>query len=91
MPDQMNIENILPGLAQIQAIPLFANIDQHHQVQIAAGLTPEHVAKSDYLFRQGSDAASAFFVQSGTLDVISALPGGGLRGAHRWKNWTRLS
>jgi len=52
-------------------------LDDDGLSQIAKGLIHKRVARGDYVFRQGEDADSAFFVQHGVLDVVSALPGGG--------------
>lgn len=66
-----------PTIEEIRAIPMFEDLDDADLSQISKGLTSRRVPRSEYLFRQGSDADSAFFVQSGTLSVVSALPGGG--------------
>ena len=70
------VESISPALTLVQEIPLFAKLDRHGLAQITRGLKIKHVAQGEYLFHQGSDADSAFFVQCGSLDIISALPGG---------------
>jgi CRP-like cAMP-binding protein len=75
--DYAAIERIHLGRTLVRDIPLFADLNQHDLVQIMQGLAWQHVARDEYLFRQGSDADSAFFVQSGSLNVVSALPGGG--------------
>jgi CRP-like cAMP-binding protein len=75
--EHLEIENTHPELAQVLDIPLFANLDKHELEQIIRGLKCQYISRNEYLFHQGSDADSAFFVQSGTLNIISALPGGG--------------
>jgi CRP-like cAMP-binding protein len=71
------VQGIHPTPAEVRAIPLFADLDDSELVQITQGLICKHVKRSEFLFRQGSDADSAFFVQRGALSVVSALPGGG--------------
>ncbi len=71
------VESVHPTPEQVRAIPLFADLDAADQIQISRGLIYKHVPRNEYLFRQGADADSAFFVQSGVLNVVSALPGGG--------------
>jgi CRP-like cAMP-binding protein len=76
-PDFSVVQGIHPTPAEVRAIPLFADLDDSELVQITQGLICKYVPRSEFLFRQGSDADSAFFVQSGALSVVSALPGGG--------------
>jgi CRP-like cAMP-binding protein len=75
--DRIVVHSAHPRPAQVRVFPLFADLDEHDLSQIAKGLIRKHVPQGEYLFRQGSDADSAFFVQSGVLNVVSALPGGG--------------
>ena len=71
------VDNVHPTPEQVRAIPLFADLDEMDLMQISKGLICKQFPSNEYLFRQGSDADAAFFVQSGTLSVDSALPGGG--------------
>lgn len=76
-PEPDESESVHPGLEQVRAIPLFAGLDEADLSQISTGLLCERIRRDQLLYRQGTDADSAFFVQSGRLRVISALPGGG--------------
>ena len=76
-PERIVIHSAHPRPAQVRVFPLFSDLDESDLTQISKGLIRRHVPQGEYLFRQGSDADSAFFVQSGVLNVVSALPGGG--------------
>jgi CRP-like cAMP-binding protein len=76
-PDPIVVHSAHPRPAQVRVFPLFSDLGEQDLTQIAKGLIRKHVPQGEYLFRQGSDADSAFFVQSGVLNVVSALPGGG--------------
>jgi CRP-like cAMP-binding protein len=71
------VDNVHPTPEQVRAIPLFADLDEMDLMQISKGLICKQIPSNEYLFRQGSDADTAFFVQSGALSVDCALPGGG--------------
>lgn len=71
------VHSVHPTPDQVRAIPLFADLDEMDLVQISKGLILKQILRNEYLFRQGSDADTAFFVQSGALSIASALPGGG--------------
>lgn len=64
-------------IAFARQLPLFANLQELDLQQIAHGLTPRRLAKGDYLYVLGQAADSAYFVESGMLDVLNTLPGGG--------------
>jgi CRP-like cAMP-binding protein len=66
-----------PTPAQVQSIPLFAELDEQELEQISMGLICRALDTNECLCRQGMDADSAYFVDSGTLNVFNALPGGG--------------
>ncbi len=53
-------------------IPLFDCVDEHFIRDIAQYLTPMILTPGDYLFRTGDSANSMFFVQKGSLKVLSA-------------------
>ncbi|MDA9981458.1 cyclic nucleotide-binding domain-containing protein [Gammaproteobacteria bacterium] len=76
-PHYSVVDSVHPTPEQVRVIPLFADLDELGLAQISRGLVYKHVPQNAYLFRQGSDADTAFFVQSGALSVDSALPGGG--------------
>ena len=75
--NQAVIASIRPTFAEIRAILLFADLNESEFDQISRGLTCKHIPPGEYLYRQGLEAESAFFVQSGIVDVVSALPGSG--------------
>lgn len=75
--NQAVLASIRPTIAELRAIPLFADLQETDFEQISQGLECRHITPHDYLYRQGQAADSAFFVQSGTLNVVSTLPGGG--------------
>ena len=76
-PDTAVVENIHPTTAQLRVIPLFAGLEEPDLLQIGKGLIRKCIPRNEYLFHQGGEADSAFFVLRGALDVVSALPGGG--------------
>lgn len=76
-PCLSGMENVHPTAAQVRAIPLFAELDEPELEQISRGLICRSLGMNEYLCRQGTDADSAYFVDSGTLNVFNALPGGG--------------
>ncbi|MCY1633991.1 cyclic nucleotide-gated ion channel [Marinifilum sp. D737] len=56
----------------IKDIPLFESVDDHFVRDIAQYLSPKILTPGDYLFRIGDSASSMFFVQKGSLKVLSA-------------------
>jgi CRP-like cAMP-binding protein len=74
--NQAIVASVQPSHAQIRAISLFENLNESEYEQISNGLVCRHIPRGSYLFHQGLKADSAFFVQSGFLDVASMLPGG---------------
>ena len=75
--NQAIVASVQPSHAQIRAISLFEKLNESEYEQISNGLVCRHIPRGSYLFHQGMKADSAFFVQSGNLDVASVLPGGG--------------
>lgn len=59
------------------AIPLFAGIEEEGLEGIARIFQPVSFAAADFLVRQGQPADGAYLIESGSADVITALPGGG--------------
>ena len=59
------------------AIPLFAGIDEDGLEGIARIFQPVSFAAAASLVRQGQPADGAYLIESGSADVITALPGGG--------------
>ena len=76
-PGLSGMENVHPTPAQARTIPLFAELDKAELEQISRGLICRNLGINEHLCRQGTDADSAYFVDSGTLNVFNALPGGG--------------
>ena len=76
-PYPVELNNSHPTPAQVQTIPLFAALDEPELEQISTGLVCMSLEVNEYLCRQGMDADSAYFVDSGILNVMNALPGGG--------------
>jgi len=76
-PHSAAVDHIHPTPAQLRVMPLFAGLEEPDLLQIAKGLIRKYVPRNEYLFRQGGEADSAFFVLRGVLNVVSALPGGG--------------
>lgn len=76
-PGLTGAEIVHPTPAQVQSIPLFTELDEQELEQISKGLICRGLDSNECLCRQGMDADSAYFVDSGTLNVFNALPGGG--------------
>lgn len=61
----------------ISGVPLFAGIAQSELEGVLRIFQPVTFAPGSYLTRQGQAADGAYIIESGTADVITALPGGG--------------
>jgi CRP/FNR family cyclic AMP-dependent transcriptional regulator len=59
------------------AIPLFAGIGQDGLDGIARIFQPMSFPAAAYLMRQGQPADGAYLIESGSVEVYTALPGGG--------------
>jgi CRP-like cAMP-binding protein len=59
------------------AIPLFAGIEEDGLEGIARIFQPVSFDKAASLVRQGQPADGAYLIESGSAEVITALPGGG--------------
>ena len=70
-------DNAHPTIEQVHSIPLFAELDEPELEQISKGLSHIRLERNDYLCRQGNEADCAYFIESGTLNIFNALPGGG--------------
>jgi len=61
----------------IDAIPLFSGIERAGLEGILRIFRPVSIAAAAPLVRQGQSADGAYIIESGSADVITALPGGG--------------
>lgn len=61
----------------IGAIPLFSGIERAGLEGILRIFRPVSIAAAAPLVRQGQSADGAYIIESGSADVITALPGGG--------------
>ena len=76
-PYSQSMEKVHPTPLQVRAIPLFAELDEPELEQISKGLIRRSLDMNENLCSQGTIADSAFFVDSGTLNIFNSLPGGG--------------
>ncbi len=66
-----------PTPAQIRNITVFSGLAEDDLDYISSGLIYRYIPRGEYLFCQGADADSAFFILNGTMSAVSALPGSG--------------
>lgn len=61
----------------VSGIPLFAGLDPGELRGVLRIFRPVEFADAAQMVRQGQPANGAFIIESGTADVVTALPGGG--------------
>jgi len=61
---------------QLQAIPLFAGLDEATCADLAAAVVWRTYAAGETVFWEGDPAAGLYFLQSGWLKVVKSVPSG---------------
>lgn len=77
-------------LEQLKCIPMFSALPDAELADISGCFTEQRIASGENCYLEGDAASSACFLISGDLEVLKALPGGGVARITRLKPGTMI-